>query len=72
MTIIAAGVGAYLSTYRHEKGKNLATKVLRTAAAIRSGAFVPASAGDNIISGRRTPVSQGRVDTGMGFRCGLI
>ena len=26
MTIIAAGVGAYLSTYLREKGKNLATK----------------------------------------------
>ena len=31
MTIIAAGVGAYLSTYLREKGKNLATKVSRTA-----------------------------------------
>ena len=32
MTIIAAGVGAYLSTYLREKGKNLATKVSGTAA----------------------------------------
>ncbi|MEX3931151.1 hypothetical protein AB4Y32_04885 [Paraburkholderia phymatum] len=31
MTIIAAGVGAYLCTYLREKGKNLANKVSRTA-----------------------------------------
>ncbi|MPW23040.1 hypothetical protein GCT13_41260 [Paraburkholderia sp. CNPSo 3157] len=30
MTIIAAGVDAYLNTYLREKGKNLATKVSRT------------------------------------------